>query len=223
MSELKLIYFEGCPNAKAARSILESTGVAFDVLVQDELSADSPYKNYSSPTILHGKKLITGYQLQDESSACSVEKLDPQAIKTKILGETPHSSAKGMFASFGSWGSAMTVGLCPVCIPAIGAFLSSIGLGFLVEESVLKPLLFIFIGISLFGFLWSYLKEHRNPYPLILGSLMALALYLGRYVYFNYTLNLVLMYGGIAGIIAVSVWNWQLRKKMNCSVCETTS
>lgn len=127
---------------------------------------------------------------------------------------------KGLFATIGGMGSAFTVGLCPICIPAIGAFLSSIGLGFLVNEAVLKPVLLIFLFITLFGLFWSYHKEHKNIYPLIVGSLMAVFLYVGRYIYFGGMINLILMYGGIAGIIGVSIWNWRLRKKnKNCPSC----
>jgi len=126
-----------------------------------------------------------------------------------------------LWATIGSFGSALTVGLCPICIPAIGAFLSTIGLGFLINETVLKPILLIFLGIALFGYFWSYLKEHKNILPLIIGVIMAVALYIGRYVYINGTLNLILMYGGLTGIMVVSIWNWRLRKNSkSCALCE---
>ena len=126
-----------------------------------------------------------------------------------------------LWATIGSSGSALTVGLCPICIPAIGAFLSTIGLGFLINETVLKPILLIFLGIALFGYFWSYLKEHKNILPLIIGVIMAVALYIGRYVYINGTLNLILMYGGLTGIMVVSIWNWRLRKNSkSCALCE---
>lgn len=56
MSACKLIYFEGCPNSKHARTALLTSGVEFEVLKQDDLPESSPYKNYSSPTILREKK-----------------------------------------------------------------------------------------------------------------------------------------------------------------------
>lgn len=129
-------------------------------------------------------------------------------------------SKKGRFAALGSFGSAITVGLCPICIPAIGAFLSSIGLGFLVKEEVLLPLLIVFLVVTLGGLTWSYLKEHKSVYPLAVGILMAVALYVGRYVYISGLVNSILMYGGIAGIISVSVWNLKLRKLVDCPACE---
>jgi len=119
----------------------------------------------------------------------------------------------------GSVGSSVTVGLCPVCIPAIGGLLSAIGLGFMVQEAVLKPLLIVLILFALFGFYWSYIKEHKNIWPLIMGIPLGISLYVGRYVYIGSTINIVLMYGGIAGILTVSVWNLKLKKKSGCPSC----
>lgn len=219
MSACKLIYFEGCPNSKHARAILLTSGIDFEVLKQDELPESSPYKNYSSPTILRGEEIVFGHRISPGASACSAEKFDENELKAKLSGKQ-RLTKKGKLAALGSFGSAMTVGLCPICIPAIGAFLSSIGLGFLVQEAVLLPLLIVFLAVTLGGLTWSYLKEHKNVYPLLAGILMAVALYVGRYVYISGFINTILMYGGIAGIISVSVWNLKFRKSKDCPACE---
>lgn len=221
MSAVKLIYFEGCPNSKHARAVLLSSGVEFDAIIQDTLPQDDPYKQYSSPTILKGDEVVFGSRLRKQSSACSFQKIDETEIRTKLVGGGTQSSKKGRMASIGSFGSALTVGLCPICIPAIGAFLSSIGLGFLTTETVLKPVLIVFITLALLGFLWSYLREHKNIGPLAVGVLMSIALYTGRYVYIGGTINFILMYGGIAGIVGVSIWNLFLRKRASCSSCRS--
>ncbi|MCB0414300.1 MAG: MerC domain-containing protein [Bdellovibrionales bacterium] len=221
MSTYKLIYFEGCPNSKHARATLLTSGVDFDVIKQDELSKDDPFKCYSSPTILKGNEIVFGQRLSSGASACSAEAFDEQKIKHILSNQMPGIPKKKsrLLATFGSIGSAMTVGLCPICIPAIGAFLSSIGLGFLVTESVLLPVLIVFLVITIGGLVWSYLKEHGNIKPLILGIGMGIALYVGRYVYIGGLINSILMYGGIAGIIATSFWNLRLRKKASCPAC----
>lgn len=221
MSDVKLIYFEGCPNSKHARSALLTSQIDFDVIKQDDLKESDPYLQYSSPTILKNNEIIFGQEIGPNSSACSAEKFDENLIMQKLLGDGEKVAKKGLFASVGSFGSALTVGLCPVCIPAIGAFLSSIGLGFLTTETVLKPVLIVFLLFALFGFLWSYLKEHRNIGPLSAGMIMGVALYIGRYIYIGATLNLILMYGGIAGIVGVSIWNIYLRKARSCSACRS--
>lgn len=125
-----------------------------------------------------------------------------------------------IFSTLGPLGSAVTVGLCPVCIPAIGAFLSALGLGFMINETVLKPLLIALLLVNLGGLLWSYFKEHRNILPVVVGVLTGISLYVGRYVYFGVTANMVLIYGGILGIIGVSIWNLKLKKHSRCKTCE---
>lgn len=221
MSQVKLIYFEGCPNSKHAKAALLGSQVEFDAIKQDDLPKGDPHLGYSSPTIIKGDQIIFGQKLGPNTSACTAQQLDETKIREKLALIDVSQLKKGKLASIGSFGSALTVGLCPVCIPAIGAFLSSIGLGFLTSEAVLKPVLFVFLGIALFGFLWSYLKEHRNISPLILGIAMSAVLYIGRYVYVGSVLNLVLMYGGIVGIVSVSIWNIYLRKQALCSACRS--
>lgn len=146
MSKFKIIYFEGCPNAKHARAILLSSGVEFETVKQDDLEENNNLRDFSSPTILYGNEVVFGEKLLQGASACSAGNFDETLIKNKILklyAGDPKTS-KRSFAAFGSFGSALTVGLCPVCIPAIGAFLSSVGLGFVVSETILKPLLSYF-------------------------------------------------------------------------------
>lgn len=127
---------------------------------------------------------------------------------------------KGWLATLGSIGSAITVGFCPICIPAIGTLLSVIGLGFLVNESVLQPLLIALILLAWFGYFWSYIKEHRVIYPLMLGVLAGVSLYVGRYIYLGGLLNAALMYGGVISMIGASVWNIILRKRrVSCPNC----
>lgn len=60
---LKLIYFEGCPNAEGARALLREIGVPFEEERQDELSSTDPLKEYASPTVLDGKKIY--FRLQN--------------------------------------------------------------------------------------------------------------------------------------------------------------
>lgn len=223
MEALKLIFFEGCPNAGKARKLLQQVGVTFEEVKQDLLPADHPYKGYASPTVLDKERIVFGAKTGNDSGGCSLD-IPTASDLRKRLG-TSHSSLgirkpkATLLSSLGSIGSALTVGLCPICIPAIGAFLSSIGLGFLVQESVLQPLLFIFIGITLFGFLWSYLKEHKRIAPFLLGIVLSIGLYVGRYVYIGAIENTLIMWGSIIGIIAVSFWNMGLKKQASCSAC----
>jgi len=214
MGELKLVYFEGCPNASKARQNLKDAGYSFKEVRQDDLPENDPLKKYSSPTILKDGQPLFGTPTA-QAGGCSLEVPTVSQIKEKLEGR----SKSGWVASLGSFGSAITVGLCPICIPAIGAFLSAVGLGFLVNEAVLKPVLVGFLLITVAGLTWSYFKEHRKASPLVLGTLFAISLYVGRYVYFGSHLNEVLEFGSIAGIVAVSFWNLRLRKIAGCVSC----
>jgi len=223
MEALKLIYFEGCPNAEKARGLLRQVGAKFEEVKQDLLPANHPYKGYASPTVLDREHIVFGSKTGDGSGGCSLDIPDANDLQKRLglsHGKSGvHKPKPTILSTIGSIGSAMTVGLCPICIPAIGGFLSAIGLGFLVQESVLQPLLFIFIGITLFGLLWSYLKEHRKIAPLLLGIVMSIGLYVGRYEYIGATSNTLIMWGSIVGIMAVSFWNISLKKQASCSAC----
>lgn len=212
MSYIKLIYFEGCPNAESARIALFNAGVDFEVIKQNELPNESPFRRYSSPSILRGEsELICGFKTN--TSACSFGEINVDDIQSKLMKK---AGSQGFFASFGSIGSGLVVGLCPICIPAIGTFLASIGLGALVTIKVLEPLLIGLLFIAISGLYQSYRKEHGRLGPLVLGSVMALAMYIGKYVYFN---NLFLIYGSIPGLIGATVWNLKLRNKVLCGAC----
>lgn len=220
---VKLIYFEGCPLAKDARAALLTAGIYdFEVIKQNELAADDPYHHYSSPSIVHGDRLILGSTTN--SHACTTDKIDSSIIARKINGDTAsvkqsNLGKKGVFSSIGAFGSSLAIVLCPICIPAIGAFLSAIGLGFMVQEKVLEPILIVFLVIALLGLAWSSWKGHKKLGPLLLGLVMAVIMYIGRYVYFVP----LLMYGSIPGMLAATVWNFLLLKKGKCQHCQSES
>jgi len=221
MGILKLVYFEDCPNADKARKLLRQVGAEFEEVKQDTLAENHPDKGYASPTVLDGNKIIFGAKTGDGGGGCSLDIPSVTELRKRLAGSSANGgkSKSSLLSTIGSIGSAMTVGLCPICIPAIGALLSAVGLGFLVQESVLRPLLFIFIGINLFGLFWSYLKEHKKIAPFIFGVVMSIGLYVGRYEYIGALVNSLIMWGSIIGIVAVSFWNIKLKKQASCSAC----
>jgi len=155
---------------------------------------------------------------------CSLDNPNVEELKKRVEQFSGNNAPppKGKLATvLGSFGSAFTAGLCPVCIPALGAFLTAIGLGFLVQEAVLKPLLVGFLFLAVGGFAWSYFKVHKKLLPLIFGALFAIGVYIGRYVIIGTLVNSIILYGSIAGIIAVSIWNLKLKKNVPCTSCKT--
>lgn len=215
MAELTLLYFEGCPNASTVRKNLADSGLKYKEVRQDSLHPSNPLKSYSSPTILNGDELLFGTKTGPEGG-CSLEV--PTASQLRGIFESDGLAKKaGALAPTGSIASILTVILCPVCKPAIAVFLSTVGLGFVVRESVLRPLLLAFLALTVGGLAWSYLKVHRNFWPLAVGGVMSLGLYMGRYVYFGDLENQVLTYGSIAGLTVVSIWNLRLKPRATCS------
>ena len=83
MPELKLIYFEGCPNAKLAREQLILSKHTFEEVNQDELLPGHPMKRYSSPSILLGDTLLFGSVIEGEGG-CTLELPSAQEINRRI-------------------------------------------------------------------------------------------------------------------------------------------
>jgi hypothetical protein len=114
----------------------------------------------------------------------------------------------------GSCGVGLLGLLCPLCIPAIAAFLVSIGLGFVATKEVIWPLLGLLSLIFLYGLWYSY-RCHRHMPPLILGLFGITAIPLGNYVIGT----TVLTYTGVAAAIGAAFWNMVLRKR--CTKCRS--
>lgn len=103
-------------------------------------------------------------------------------------------------------GGACSVGLlglfCPVCVPAIGAFVSSIGLGFAATTAFMYPMLGLVSAMFLLGLSWNYWRT-RNIWPLIIGIVGVIAIPLGRYV----IVSTPLIYGGVAAVLGSGGWS----------------
>lgn len=102
--------------------------------------------------------------------------------------------------------------VCPLCIPALGAFLASVGLGFALKLEVLKGLLVFFLMAALLSLVWS-IKIHRNWKIFFLGLMGAVLIYAGRHLWFN----VMLTWTGAAMLIGASCWN--LAAKSKCREC----
>lgn len=70
-NRIRLVTFEGCPNAEKARSILRELGHSFDEIVQNKLPKDDPNRGYSSPSILVDGHLVFGAAIDRASSSCT--------------------------------------------------------------------------------------------------------------------------------------------------------
>jgi len=97
---------------------------------------------------------------------------------------------------------------CPACLTAYAGVLSAVGLGFLLNERVLAPLIVLFLAVGIASVAWST-RSHRNPGPLVATILGSAVVMMGRVVGHVHTL----LYAGVMILIAASLWNVWLKKR----------
>jgi mercuric ion transport protein len=107
-------------------------------------------------------------------------------------------------------GGALFAGLCCLGFPALISVVSAIGLGFLINDTILMPLLGISLLVTLAG-LYLGLRHHGSWWAFILGAASAVALFM----FIAVAMNKVLAYASIAGLVTASFLNvWlQMRRR----------
>ena len=108
---------------------------------------------------------------------------------------------------FGLGGSLFSA-LCCLGFPALLSLLSAIGLGFLINDAILLPLLGVFLLITIAG-LEMGRRRHDKPGALILGIISAVALALFIFPLYNGVLAGL----SIVGLIAASILNVILQQR----------
>ncbi len=123
--------------------------------------------------------------------------------------------------AFGKWLGGIasllssTAGIkCPFCVPALGALLTSLGLGAAVTAQLMHGLLVALLLLSVGSLAWAA-KFHRRWWVLPVGALGAAAVYAARYVWFEP----VVLWLGVAALVGTSIIN--LRIKRACCRCQT--
>lgn len=94
----------------------------------------------------------------------------------------------------------MFTALCCLGFPAVLSFLTAIGLGFLLKDAILLPLLALFLLVTLYG-LHRGFKVHRRKLPLALGAVSSVALFVFIFV------SAPGAYVAIGGLIMATVLN----------------
>lgn len=92
--------------------------------------------------------------------------------------------------------------LCCLGVSAVVSVLSAVGLGFIINDAVLAPLLLVFLAITLAGLTLGFRRHHR-PWALWLGAIAGPALFIFSFV----APSRPLAFASIAGLIAASVLN----------------
>ncbi len=108
---------------------------------------------------------------------------------------------------FGIGGSVFAA-LCCLGFPALLSILSAVGLGFIVTDTVLIPMLLVFLAVTLAG-LYFGTRHHHEPWALVLGVISAIA----TFVFIGVVQNRILAGVSIAGLVIASVLNVWLRTR----------
>lgn len=101
-------------------------------------------------------------------------------------------------------GGSLFSALCCLGFPALLSLLSAIGLGFLINDAILLPLLGIFLVMTVWG-LYSGMRRHGQPWALLLGAISSLILFVFLFV------NPMIAYLGVAGLMAAGLLNMRFR------------
>lgn len=101
---------------------------------------------------------------------------------------------------FGS-GSSLVVGACCLGFTPLLGLVNAIGLGFLINDLILLPLLGIALALTLWA-LRTASNRHNNKIPFYAGIAASIAAFAGLWIFTP------LSYGGFAALFGVTVWDY---------------
>ena len=111
----------------------------------------------------------------------------------------------GIWASFAGSFTALCCAGSPIAL----AFLTGAGLGFLINDFILFPLLFLSLGFMYYSLQFNK-KKHLSTKPLYVGLLSAITILIG--IFFR-----PLIWLGIIGLLFTTIWDFALIRK--CKTC----
>ena len=83
----------------------------------------------------------------------------------------------------------------------------SFGLGFLFNDRVQRPLIVVFLAITVASMFWTA-RHHRKPGPIVAALLGSVAIIAGRIVW---TLPWA-VYPGVVSVVVAAIWNLLLKR-----------
>ncbi len=246
MPKVELVYDDKCPNVPAAQARLGQAFAELQLEPRwqewrtDDPEAPSHVRGYGSPTVLVDGRDVGGSGSVGGAPSCRVyaqadgalggapplaaivaalTKSRAPGVPVTPKGEPSRVHWKTGAATLPAIGfSALPKVACPACWPAYAGFLSSVGLGFLLDDAFLLPLTGVFLAIAI-GALAFWAKRRRNYRPLWVGMTASAMILVGKFIFDSN----VTMYVGIAVLVGASVWNsWPLKTapKRMCQLCE---
>ena len=96
---------------------------------------------------------------------------------------------------------------CPVCVAAYAGLLSSLGLGFLLTDSIQRPLIVAFLIVAVASVGWA-MRRYKRIGPFVLVLVGSAAIIAGRVVWSVAPI----LYIGVVCLVAGTVWNLILKR-----------
>lgn len=243
MTAVELIYDADCPNVQEARAqlmrALSQAGLPPRWQEWDRGDPASPphVRSYGSPTILVNGDDVANAAPSDGADCCrvyagpggrfqgvpSVEAITDALKRNESAPGSGRASGRkrrwagGLLAIPGIGLALLPSIACPVCWPAYAGLLGSLGLGFLVGSMYLLPLSIVFLALAV-GVLFFRARVRRGYGPFVVGVLASAVILVGKFVLDSAPAT----YGGIALLVAASVWNSWPRKavaRVACPAC----
>lgn len=227
--KVQLLFFPGCPNADGARAALRrclaDTGLPAAIEEIDVTAASTPahLRDWGSPTILI-EGVDVGGQVAPTGASCRLYGVDAKSrgvpseslIRTALERARRPRSTRGqtLAAVPGAIVALLPAAHCPACLPAYAGVLSAVGLGFLLNDRVLAPLIGALLVLGVVSVGWST-RSHRHAGPLVATLTGSAAIVAGRLVW---SVPLAL-YGGAALLIGAALWNVWLKRSVRTAVC----
>jgi hypothetical protein len=233
---VQLLTFPGCPSAEPARDVLRRAlaemGLPDGFEEVDVSRPETPeaLRGWGSPTILVDGRDVAG-AAPSAGAACRL--YTPGAGEGRgapalsLVLQALHAARgpvrRRWMAAVAALPAALLALLptatCPACLPAYGALLSSFGLGVLVDERVMAPLVAAFLVLGLASVAWTT-RRHGRWGPLVVTLLGSLAVVAGRLAW-----NVpAAVNAGVALLIAGAAWNaWlQVRRRVRSPAAAVT-
>ena len=156
-------------------------------------------------TAIAGRLAEAGYDTRVGSSTADSGKGKPELLAGS--SSQGRSWARSLLLLPGALLPLLPSATCPVCISAYVGVLSAVGLGFLINERVLVPLIAFFLAINIVSVAWST-RSHRRREPLLGTLLGSAAVVVGRLMWHVH----LLVYSGVVLLLAASLFNLWLRR-----------
>ena len=220
--KVQLLTFPGCPNADGAREALRrslsAAGLPQRFEEIDVTATGSPerLRGWGSPTILVNGRDVAGADPTGagcrlyEGARVGAQGVPPDELIRAALDDARSRRPRWLRALAvipGAVLALLPVAHCPACLGAYFALLSALGLGFLVTERVLVPLIGAFLVVGLATVAYS-MRIHRHPGPLVVTFIGSAAVAAGRLIWEVPTI----LYSGVALLIGAALWNLWLKK-----------